>query len=108
MTLLPAPGSPFAAAGAVVRDYGHADLKEVEQSLFQPSHFVSSWFSPEVKLGSLAGSMEVPACFGAEIYAQVGFDGGVWGVSRGKKHRGAGLLRGGNVRTDGLRGRGSS
>ena len=27
--------------------------------------------SPQVKLGSLSGSMEVPACFGAEIYAQV-------------------------------------
>lgn len=25
----------------------------------------------QVKLGSLAGSMEAPACFGAEIYAQV-------------------------------------
>ena len=61
-----------AAAGAVVRDYGQCDLKEVEQSLFQPSHSVSAWFAPEVKLGSLAGSMEVPGCFGAEIYAQVG------------------------------------
>lgn len=27
--------------------------------------------SPQVKLGSLSGSMEAPACFGAEIYAQV-------------------------------------
>lgn len=25
----------------------------------------------QIKLGSLAGSMEAPACFGAEIYAQV-------------------------------------
>lgn len=30
----------------------------------------------QVKLGSLAGSMEVPACFGAEIYAQVRLAGG--------------------------------
>ena len=54
-----------------MRDYGQSDLKEVEQALFQPSHSVSAWFAPEVKLGSLAGSMEVPGCFGAEIYAQV-------------------------------------
>jgi hypothetical protein len=54
-----------------VRDYGQNDLKEVEQALFQPFHSVSAWFAPEVKLGSLAGSMELPGCFGAEIYAQV-------------------------------------
>ena len=111
--------------GAVVRDYGPRELKEVERQLFEPSQSVSAWFAPEVspawsdalqgacwaqqrgwwptrwrcalragsrsrralllpadpwpcrcllpqvKLGSLAGSMEVPACFGAEIYAQV-------------------------------------
>ncbi|PSC73533.1 WD repeat-containing 48 [Micractinium conductrix] len=57
-------------AGAVVREYGQRDLKEVERELFQPAHSVSPWFAPEIKLGSLAGSMEAPQCFGAEIYAQ--------------------------------------
>lgn len=55
----------------MARDFGQCELREVEKELFQPSHFVSAWFVPEVKLGSLAGSMEVPQCFGAEIYAQV-------------------------------------
>lgn len=55
----------------MVRDYGAADLKEVERHLFEPSHSVSAWFAPDVKLGCLAGSMECPQCFGAEIYAQV-------------------------------------
>lgn len=59
-------------AGSVARDFGAADLKEVERQLFEPSQSVFAWFAPEVKLGSLAGSMEAPACFGAEIYAQVG------------------------------------
>lgn len=57
-------------SGTVVRDFGHVDIKEVEKELFQPSHFVSSWFAPDVKLGSLAGTMELPQCFSAEIYAQ--------------------------------------
>lgn len=73
-------------AGAVVRDFGQADLKEVERRLFEPSQSVSAWFAPEVKLGALGGSMEAPQCFGAEIYAQVGGGcrhGGVFGVLGG-------------------------
>jgi WD repeat-containing protein 48 len=57
-------------AGAVVRDFGQRELKDIERQLFEPSHSVSAWFAPEVKLGSLSGSMEAPGCFGAEIYAQ--------------------------------------
>ncbi|KAL4423890.1 hypothetical protein ABPG75_001191 [Micractinium tetrahymenae] len=57
-------------SGAAVRDFGRCELREVEKELFQPSHSVSAWFAPEVKLGSLAGSMEAPQCFGAEVYAQ--------------------------------------
>lgn len=57
-------------SGAVARDFGRCELREVERELFQPSHSVSAWFAPEIKLGSLAGSMDVPQCFGAEIYAQ--------------------------------------
>lgn len=57
-------------AGAVVRDFGRCELKEVEQRLFEPFHSVSAWCAPEWKLGSLAGTMEAPQCFGAEIYAQ--------------------------------------
>ena len=60
-----------ATAGAVVREYGRADLKEVEAALFQPYHGVAAWFVPDVKLGCLAGGMESPACFGADIYAVV-------------------------------------
>lgn len=63
--------APRAPAGAVARDFGRCELREVERELFQPSHSVSAWFAPEIKLGSLAGSMDVPQCFGAEIYAQV-------------------------------------
>ena len=55
-----------------MRDFGRADVLEVEASLFQPSHSVSAWCAAEVKLGSLGGCMEPPQCFGAEIYAQVG------------------------------------
>ena len=65
----------------MVRDYGQAELKDVERRLFEPSQSVSAWFAPEVKLGSLGGSMEAPQCFGAEIYAQVGGragEGGCW------------------------------
>lgn len=68
------------AAGAVVKDYGSVDLKEVERGLFDPSQSVSAWFAPEIKLGSLAGSMEAPQCFGAEIYAQVRLEWGGVGL----------------------------
>ena len=54
-----------------MREYGQADLKEVEAALFQPYHAVAAWFVPDVKLGCLAGGMESPACFGADIYAVV-------------------------------------
>lgn len=55
--------------GAVVRDLGKSTtLKEAEKELFDPAHNVAPWFSPDTRLGSLAGQMEPPGCFLAEAY----------------------------------------
>jgi hypothetical protein len=57
-------------AGRVVRDLGRRPLQEAERALFQPTQRVETWFQIDVRLGSLAGHMETPQCFAAEVYAQ--------------------------------------
>lgn len=47
------PGPP--CAGAVVRDFGQRELKDVERQLFEPSQSVSAWFAPEVRAAGHQG-----------------------------------------------------
>lgn len=54
--------------GAPVRDLGIRSMRDVERDLFDPAQNVSPWFSPDARLGCLAGVMTSPACFGAEAY----------------------------------------
>jgi hypothetical protein len=46
---------PYMRAGAAVRDFGQASLKDVERELFQPTHSVSPWFTLDTKLGERVG-----------------------------------------------------
>ncbi|KAF8066279.1 wdr48 [Scenedesmus sp. PABB004] len=97
-------GSPGLVALRVLSDKRHVltrdsdglvqlwdvDIAEVERRLFRPL-YVESWFTPDVKLGALALTLEPPRCFAAEAYA---LDLGLRDVPDDQKvNLGAALLR---------------
>jgi WD repeat-containing protein 48 len=45
-----------------------APLEVAERQFFDPSHNVASWFSPDTRLGCLAGVVTPSTCFSAEAY----------------------------------------
>lgn len=55
-------------AGAPVQNLGKVSLKDAERDLFDPAQNVAPWFQTDTRLGCLAGTLEPPGCFSAEVY----------------------------------------
>lgn len=54
--------------GAVIADFGKVSFEDKEKELFEMVS-IPSWFTVDMRLGSISVHLETPQCFSAEMYA---------------------------------------